>query len=37
MRLESDIMYLENWRLTLDLAIILRTAWQMLFPPPTAY
>jgi exopolysaccharide biosynthesis polyprenyl glycosylphosphotransferase len=36
-RLESDIMYLENWRLTLDLAIILRTAWQMLFPPPTAY
>jgi putative colanic acid biosynthesis UDP-glucose lipid carrier transferase len=37
LRLESDIMYLENWRLTLDLAIILRTAWQMLFPPPTAY
>jgi putative colanic acid biosynthesis UDP-glucose lipid carrier transferase len=36
-RLESDIMYLENWRLTLDLAIIMRTAWQMLFPPPTAY
>jgi exopolysaccharide biosynthesis polyprenyl glycosylphosphotransferase len=36
-RLESDIMYLENWRLTLDLAIILRTAWQMIFPPPTAY
>ena len=36
-RLESDIMYLENWRLTLDLAIILRTAWQMFFPPPTAY
>jgi putative colanic acid biosynthesis UDP-glucose lipid carrier transferase len=37
LRLESDITYLENWRLTLDLAIILRTAWQMLFPPPTAY
>jgi exopolysaccharide biosynthesis polyprenyl glycosylphosphotransferase len=36
-RLESDIMYLENWRLTLDLAIIVRTAWQMFFPPPTAY
>ena len=37
LRLESDISYLENWRLTLDLVIILRTAWQMLFPPPTAY
>jgi exopolysaccharide biosynthesis polyprenyl glycosylphosphotransferase len=37
MRLESDITYLENWRLTLDLVIIMRTAWQMLFPPPTAY
>jgi putative colanic acid biosynthesis UDP-glucose lipid carrier transferase len=37
MRLESDITYLENWRLTLDLAIILRTVWQMLVPPKTAY
>jgi putative colanic acid biosynthesis UDP-glucose lipid carrier transferase len=36
-RLESDITYLENWRLTLDIAIILRTVWQMLFPPKTAY
>jgi putative colanic acid biosynthesis UDP-glucose lipid carrier transferase len=37
LRLESDITYLENWRLTLDLAIIIRTAWQMIFPPETAY
>ena len=36
-RLESDIAYLENWRLTLDLAIIVRTVWQMVLPPKTAY
>jgi exopolysaccharide biosynthesis polyprenyl glycosylphosphotransferase len=36
-RLQSDIEYLENWRLTLDLIIILRTAVQMFFPPKTAY
>jgi putative colanic acid biosynthesis UDP-glucose lipid carrier transferase len=37
LRLESDIAYLENWRLTLDLAIIVRTIWQMVLPPKTAY
>ena len=36
-RLESDISYLENWRLALDLSIIARTAWQLLVPPKTAY
>ena len=36
-RLESDISYLENWRLALDLSIIARTAWQMLAPPKTAF
>ena len=36
-RLESDITYLENWRLALDVSIIARTAWQMLVPPKTAY
>lgn len=36
-RLESDISYLENWRLALDLSIIVRTAWQLLVPPKTAY
>ena len=36
-RLESDIAYLESWRIALDLVIILRTVWQMIFPPKTAY
>lgn len=35
-RLESDISYLENWRLALDVTIIARTAWQMIAPPKTA-
>jgi putative colanic acid biosynthesis UDP-glucose lipid carrier transferase len=35
-RLESDISYLENWRLALDISIIMRTAWQMLAPPKKA-
>lgn len=35
-RLESDISYLENWRLALDLSIIVRTAWQVIVPPKTA-
>ena len=35
-RLESDISYLENWRLALDLSIIARTAWQMIAPPKSA-
>jgi putative colanic acid biosynthesis UDP-glucose lipid carrier transferase len=35
-RLESDISYLENWRLALDISIIVRTAWQMISPPKTA-
>jgi putative colanic acid biosynthesis UDP-glucose lipid carrier transferase len=36
-RLESDLSYVENWRLALDVSIILRTAWQMVQPPRTAY
>lgn len=36
-RLESDIEYMENWRLTLDVLIIVRTAVQMVVPPKTAY
>jgi len=35
-RLESDISYLENWRLALDISIIARTVWQVLAPPKTA-
>jgi lipopolysaccharide/colanic/teichoic acid biosynthesis glycosyltransferase len=36
-RLRSDIEYLENWRLLLDVMIIAKTALQMLVPPKTAY
>jgi exopolysaccharide biosynthesis polyprenyl glycosylphosphotransferase len=36
-RLRSDIEYLENWRLMLDIMIIVKTAWQMISPPKTAY
>lgn len=35
-RLQSDIFYLENWRLILDISIIFRTGWQMLRPPKNA-
>jgi exopolysaccharide biosynthesis polyprenyl glycosylphosphotransferase len=35
-RLQSDLVYLENWSLSLDLSIILRTLWQMIRPPRTA-
>jgi lipopolysaccharide/colanic/teichoic acid biosynthesis glycosyltransferase len=35
-RIESDIFYLENWSLTVDLLIIARTIWQMLSPPKSA-
>jgi exopolysaccharide biosynthesis polyprenyl glycosylphosphotransferase len=36
-RVESDIDYLENWSLAIDLLIILRTMWQVVRPPHTAY
>ena len=36
-RVEWDIHYLENWSLLIDLKIVLRTAWQMVVPPKTAY
>jgi len=35
-RLESDMLYIENWSPLLDLGIILRTAWQVVFPPDAA-
>jgi len=35
-RLQSDLIYLEDWSLMLDLGIIGRTIWQMIHPPPTA-
>jgi exopolysaccharide biosynthesis polyprenyl glycosylphosphotransferase len=35
-RLQCDLAYLENWSLLLELSIIFRTFWQLLFPPKTA-
>jgi putative colanic acid biosynthesis UDP-glucose lipid carrier transferase len=36
-RVECDIEYIERWSLTLDVMLIVQTAWQMLFPPKSAY
>lgn len=36
-RVACDIEYLENWNLSLECGIILRTFVQLLVPPPTAY
>jgi exopolysaccharide biosynthesis polyprenyl glycosylphosphotransferase len=35
-RLASDLVYVENWSIILDCSIILRTFWQLAFPPATA-
>ncbi|HLW34097.1 MAG TPA: exopolysaccharide biosynthesis polyprenyl glycosylphosphotransferase [Chthoniobacterales bacterium] len=36
-RVACDIEYLENWNLSLELAIIMRTFWHLVKPPKTAY
>jgi len=36
-RLQSDMVYLENWSVPLDVAIILRTLWQIASPPTSAH
>jgi len=36
-RIISDISYLENWSLSLDIVILCRTFYHMLFPPKSAY
>jgi len=36
-RVECDIEYLENWNLSLECGIILRTCAQLIVPPRTAY
>ena len=36
-RVECDIEYLENWNLSLECGIILRTCAQLVVPPRTAY
>jgi putative colanic acid biosynthesis UDP-glucose lipid carrier transferase len=35
-RVQSDLAYLENWTLTLDLTIMARTIMHMFFPPKSA-
>jgi exopolysaccharide biosynthesis polyprenyl glycosylphosphotransferase len=35
-RLQSDLVYLENWSLILDFTVMGRTIWQLFFPPKTA-
>jgi len=36
-RIRSDVYYLENWSPVMDWVIIVKTAWQMIAPPKTAY
>ena len=36
-RVACDIEYLENWNLTLECGIIVRTMVQLIVPPPSAY
>jgi putative colanic acid biosynthesis UDP-glucose lipid carrier transferase len=36
-RVACDLEYLENWNLSLECGIILRTCAQLFFPPRTAY
>lgn len=36
-RVRCDISYLENWSLYMDLRILFLTAFQVVFPPKTAY
>ncbi|HTQ31230.1 MAG TPA: exopolysaccharide biosynthesis polyprenyl glycosylphosphotransferase [Opitutaceae bacterium] len=36
-RLRWDVHYITHWSIWLDLQITLRTAWQVFFPPATAY
>ena len=37
LRVRSDLDYLENWSLLLDIEIIFRTAWKVLFPSRNAH
>jgi len=36
-RVHADIYYLENWSILLDCMIIVKTAWQVIRPPQSAY
>jgi exopolysaccharide biosynthesis polyprenyl glycosylphosphotransferase len=36
-RVGYDLLYINKWSLLLDIKILFATAWQVLFPPKTAY
>ena len=36
-RIKLDIIYIAQWSIWLDFLLILKTAWQVVFPPKTAY
>jgi lipopolysaccharide/colanic/teichoic acid biosynthesis glycosyltransferase len=36
-RVRYDIEYVTHWTVTTDIYIFLKTAWQVIFPPKTAY
>ena len=36
-RIKLDVVYVAQWSMWLDCQLVVRTAWQMLFPPKTAY
>jgi putative colanic acid biosynthesis UDP-glucose lipid carrier transferase len=36
-RVRYDIKYISDWSLTTEVYIILKTFWQVLFPPRSAY
>lgn len=36
-RISYDLAYIKTWSVGLDLQIIFRTAWQVIFPPRSAY
>jgi exopolysaccharide biosynthesis polyprenyl glycosylphosphotransferase len=36
-RIDSDMAYIRRWSISLDVQILLRTVYQMVFPPSSAY
>lgn len=36
-RIQLDLHYIHHWSIWLDLGIIIKTVWQILRPPPSAY
>lgn len=36
-RIANDLYYIANWSIWMDISITLKTTWQVLFPPKTAY